>query len=136
MKRGNFKAVLGAVIIAFTFMLAGVQSGQAQTGMGDGIYTVPSGNYVSAAEANVLLTDQETMLINYLQTLTPGSQQYKIANRAVMFYKNIHGAVLDGKQIPESIMTGLHLFTTTQYGRYTKSEQIGLRQDAIELLGY
>ena len=134
MKRGNFKAVLGAVIIAFTFMLAGVQSGQAQTGMGDGIYTVPSGNYVSAAEANVLLTDQETMLINYLQTLTPGSQQYKATLRAVMYYRNILQAVMEGKQIPESIVAGLSTFTTTQYGQYSKTEKVGLKQDAIEML--
>lgn len=136
MKKGNIKAALVAVLVAFTFLLVGVNSGQAQTGLSDDLYTVPAGNYVSAANAEILLADQETLLINFLQTLTPGSQQYKTTMRAVMFYKNIRGAVIEGKQIPESILAGMNLFTTASFGQYTKTEKYGLKQDAIDLLSY
>ncbi|MCB9284935.1 MAG: hypothetical protein H6563_12735 [Lewinellaceae bacterium] len=136
MKKGNIKAALVAVLVAFTFLIVGVNSGQAQTGLSDDFYTVPAGNYVSAANAEILLADQETLLINFLQTLTPGSQQYKTTMRAVMFYKNIRGGVIEGKQIPESILAGMNLFTTASFGRYTKTEKYGLKQDAIDLLSY
>ena len=136
MKKGNIKAALVVVLVAFTFLLVGVNSGQAQTGLSDDLYTVPAGNYVSAANAEILLTDQETVLLSFLQTLTPGSQQYKTTTRALMFYRNIHAAVIEGKQIPESILNGMNLFTTASFGQYTKMEKIGLKQDAIDLLSY
>jgi hypothetical protein len=136
MKRGNLKAVFGAVLIAITFMFAGVQGGHAQTGLADGIYTVPAGNYVNSVDAEILLTDQVTVLINFLQTLTPGSQQYKTTLRAVMYYRGISSAVQLGKQVPESILSGLSLFATASFGKYTKTEQLGLKQDAIDMLSY
>ncbi|MCB9284937.1 MAG: hypothetical protein H6563_12745 [Lewinellaceae bacterium] len=136
MKKGNFKAALVAVIVAFTFLFVGVNSGHAQTGLADDLFSVPAATYVSSAEAEVLLTDQVTVLYNFLQTLTPGSQQYKTTFRATVYYRTILAAVKDGKQVPDSILTGMGMFTTAAYGLYTKPEQIGLKQDAIDMLSY
>ena len=136
MKKGNFKAALMAVLVAFTCMFVGLESGHAQTGLADDFYSVPAATYVSSAEAEILLTDQATVLYNFLQTLTPGSQQYKTVLRAAVFYRGILVAVKEGKQIPESIVSGMGKFATSAYGKYTKTEQSGLKSDAIDLLSY
>jgi hypothetical protein len=136
MRKANFQAAITAVLVSFTLLLVGVEQGHAQAGLADGIYTVPAANYVSSAEAEILLADQVTVLTNFLQTLTPGSQQYKTTLRAVMYYRSINAAVQEGKQIPESILSGMSLFATASFGKYTKTEQLGLKQDAIDMLSY
>lgn len=136
MRKAKFQAAITAVLLAFLFLFVGVERSQAQTVLGDDISTVPAANYVNSADAEILLTDQVTVLYNFLQTLTPGSQQYKVTFRAAVFYRNILIAVKEGKQVPESILTGMGMFTTAAYGQYTKPEQLGLKQDAIDLLSY
>jgi hypothetical protein len=136
MRKANFQAAITAVLVSFTLLLVGVEQGHAQAGLADGIYTVPAANYVSSADAQIILTDQLTVLVKLLQTLTPGSQQYKTTLRAVMYYRGISSAVQLGKQVPESILSGLSLFATASFGKYTKTEQLGLKQDAIDMLSY
>jgi non-canonical (house-cleaning) NTP pyrophosphatase len=53
-----------------------------------------------------------------------------------MYYRGISSAVQLGKQVPESILSGLSLFATASFGKYTKTEQLGLKQDAIDMLSY
>ena len=134
MRKAKFQAVIAAVLLTFLFLFAGIERSQAQTGMSDNFFSVPAANYVNSANAEVLLTDQVAVLFNFLQTLTPGSPQYKVAFRAAVYYRTILIAVKEGKQVPQSIVTGMGVFTTAAYGQYTKSEQSGLKADAIDLL--
>ncbi|MCB9284929.1 MAG: hypothetical protein H6563_12705 [Lewinellaceae bacterium] len=134
MRKAKFQAAIAVVLFAFLFLFAGVERGQAQTGLADNFFSVPAANYVSSANAEILLNDQVTLLHNFLLTLTPGSQQYKATLRAAIFYRNILIAVKEGKQVPQSIVSGMAIFTTTAYGQYTRTEQKGLKLDAIDLL--
>jgi hypothetical protein len=115
-------------------LFAGADRVQAQTEFTSSLYDTPTGNWVNSTEAEGILLTQINQITNLLQSLTPGTQAYKTAFRAGVYYKTIYGEVKAGKQIPESIVTGLGIFTTAVHGNAPKSEQLGLRNDAIDML--
>ncbi|MDV7396305.1 hypothetical protein RZS08_33230, partial [Arthrospira platensis SPKY1] len=85
MRKAKFKTLLVAGLSLFVLLLAGLNRAEAQAGLADNFYTVPAGSYVSSAEAEGILMDQITQLMNLLQTLTPGTQPFKATRRAGIF---------------------------------------------------
>ncbi|MCB9284931.1 MAG: hypothetical protein H6563_12715 [Lewinellaceae bacterium] len=134
MKKARFKMMLVAAFAAFA-LLFGAKDASAQ-GMSFDVYAAPTGNFISAAEADILLTSQIGTLKNVLQTLTPGTTSYKTVERAVMYYGTIQSEVGSGKDIPSSIVTGL-LYAGQDgsgYGAAGKTELMNLRTGAVDLL--
>lgn len=135
MRKVNFKTLLVSGFAAFFLLFLGMNQANAQAGLGESFYDAPAGNFVGSAEAEVILTDQVTVLKNFLATLIPGSPAYKATVRAGAFYRTILQSVVDGKQVPEAISSGTQIFTTAQYGNAPKAEQMGLKAEAIDMLG-
>ena len=136
MRKAKFRTLLVMGFAAFLLLFAGVNRAEAQAELSSSIYDLPTANWVSSTEAENLLLAQITQLTNLLQSLTPGTQAYKTAVRATVYYRTIYTEVVAGKQIPESIVVGLGTFAAAQYGEATKTEQVGLRNDAIDMLSY
>jgi hypothetical protein len=136
MRKVKFKMMLIAAISAFTLLLAGVERGHAQSNFGGDPFVLPTGNFVGAAEADVLLSQQVINLKNILVTLTPGTAAYKTVERAILYYSLIQSEVASGKDIPQSILTGLEYISIDIYGGASNLELLGLRTESIDMLDY
>jgi len=136
MKKARFKMMLVAVFAAFALVLGTKEAGAQTGGTSSGIFTPPQGNYVSPAEADVLLTTHVVNLKNLLLTLVPGTNAYKTVERAIFYYSTIHGEVLSGKDIPNSIVTSLLYVAQDPYGSASASKTalMDLRNEAIDML--
>ena len=134
MRKVKFRTLLVMGFAAFLLLFAGADRVQAQGALTTSLYSTPSGNWVSSAEAENLLLAKINQLSGLLQTLTPGTQAHKATLRAGVYYKTIHREVKIGKQIPDSIVTGLGIFASSVYGDAPQSEQYGLRNEAIGML--
>ena len=135
MKMKRFKMMLVAVIAVFALMF-GVKEAGAQSGLSDGVMTAPTGNFVSSAEADLLLTSQVAQLKNLLVTLAPGTQAYKNTERAIFYYSLIQGEIVSGKDIPLSIVTGLEYVAADSYTGATKTQLWSLRAESIDMLSF
>jgi hypothetical protein len=134
MRKSNLKALLLASFAAFFLVFTGAEKAGAQTGLADGFYSVPTGNFVSPGDAQLILSGQINTLKTFLLTLVPGSPVHKTTLRAVNFYNAILQSVNDGKQVPVAIADGTHIFTGAINGEATKAEKKGLKQQAVDLL--
>jgi hypothetical protein len=135
MRKSNLKALLLASFAACFLLFTGVEKANAQSGLTDDYYGIPAGNFVSSGDAQLILSGHVATLKNFLQTLVPGSPVHKTTLRAVNFFNAILQSVYEGKQVPESIADGTHVFTSAINGEATKTEKMGLRQQAIDMLG-
>lgn len=134
MRKANFKTLVIAGLAAFALLILGAGRAGAQSGLADNFYNAPQGTYVSSAQAEAILLDHITYLQSFVQTLTPGSPAFKATVRALGFYRQVYSSVDAGKQIPESIASGTHLFATLPYGQATKTERTNLKQEVINML--
>ena len=141
MRKTRFKMMLVAAIAAFALLFAGVERVQAQADMDDP-FALPTGNFVSAGQAEQLLAAQVASLKDFIVTLVPGTAAYKTAERAIFYYSTIQGEVGSGKDIPSSIVTGLTYVIQSNTGTTSIGTNNGpdgvelwdLRNDAIDLL--
>jgi len=136
MKKTGFRMMLVAAIAAFA-LLFGAERMQAQTGLSDGVFSLPTENFVVPAEAQVLLTTHINGLKDLLLTLTPGTQAYVDTDLSVNYYITILSEVNAGKVIPQSIVSGLYYLASDSngYGAITgKTALYVYRQQAIDLL--
>lgn len=137
MKMKRFKMMLVAAIAAFALLL-GTREANAQTsgGTSSDIFNPPAGNFIGSAEAETLLATQVFNLKNLIVTLTPGTNAYKKVERAITYYSLIQGEVESGKDIPNSIVTGLWYVSQDPYGGASayKTELMSLREEAIDML--
>jgi hypothetical protein len=141
MKKARFKMLFVAVLAVFALLFAGAENLQAQSDMDDP-FALPTGTFVSAAEAEVLLGSQVLNLKGLIVTLTPGTSAYRTTERALIYYSTIQGEVSSGKDIPNSILTSLTYMRDTETGATAftpvggpnQSELWGLRNAAIDLL--
>lgn len=132
MKR--FKTMLVALVAVFALMM-GAKEASAQGGLSDNILTPPTGNWVGTQEALSSLEQQVFNLKNILSTLTPGTTAYKTVERAVYYYDFVKVEVDSGKDIPNSIVSGLAYVGADALGGATKTELWTLRSDSIDMLG-
>ena len=137
MRKTRFKMMLVAAFAAFA-MLFGAKDAVAQTGLSEGVFSLPTGNFVNSSDAVVLLTGQVGTYKGLLETLTPGTQAYYNAERSTYYYITILNEVEAGKDIPVSIVSGLEFISadgnSDPYGGASKTVLFGYRQDAINLL--
>lgn len=134
MKMKRFKMILIAVMGAFALLL-GAGSLHAQS---DGQYVdpfeLPVGNFVGSAQAETTLGQHVVILKDLLGTLVPGTTAYATTERAIFYYSTVQGEVVSGKDIPESIVTGLGYVGTDAYGNPTYAEIMALRNESITML--
>ena len=141
MRKARFKMMLVAAIAAFALLFAGMERAQAQTDMDDP-FALPTDNFVSAVQAQQLLAAQVASLKDFIVTLVQGTAAYKTAERAIFYYSTIQGEVGSGKDIPNSIVTGLTYVIQSNTGTTSMGTNNGpdgvelwdLRNDAIDLL--
>ena len=127
--------MLVAAFAAFA-LLFGAKEAVAQAGLSFDVYAAPTGNFLSPAEANLLLTSHVATLKNVLVTLTPGTNAFKTMERTVVYYSQIQAEIGSGKNIPGSISSGL-IFVGHEgsgYGTVTKTELMTLRSESIDIL--
>jgi hypothetical protein len=135
--------MLIAAITAFGLLFAGVERVQAQDA-NDPFGSVPTGNFVTPAEAELILAGHVSSMKGVLSTLLPGTNSYAVAERAVVYFNIIQVEVTNGKDVPQSILDGLYFIQNyqTDYGPIALSnaggasqlDLIGLRNQAINLL--
>lgn len=141
MKKARLKMMFVAVLAVFALLFAGAGTLQAQADMDDP-FALPTGNFVTPAQAESMLGGQVLNLKNLIVTLTPGTSAYKAAERAIFYYSTIQGEVGSGKDVPYSIVTGLTYVIQSNTGSTSLKETggpnsvelWGLRNDAISLL--
>jgi hypothetical protein len=138
MRKANFKTLLAGLMVAFAFLLAGVQSGYAQSSLSTkatGVYA-PLGKYtfVSSTEAEAVLTSQTDALAAFVQTLTPGTPAYNQTQRAIMYYRTILTGVVTGKNVDQAIFDGIRMFSTPPFAGASQTEKMNLRNEAINML--
>jgi len=136
MKKTRFKMMLVAVFAAFALLLGTKDAGAQTGGTSSDVFTPPSGNFVSAGEADVLLTSHVANLKNLIVTLVPGTNAYKTVERAIFYFSTIQGEVGSGKDIPNSIVTSLLYVAQDPYGGASaiKGELENLRNQAVDML--
>ena len=134
MKMKRFKTMLVALIAVLALTL-GAERVHAQSDLQSAdLFALPTGAFVSAAEADVLLSGQIEQLKNLLSTLTAGTQAYITTEQAVIYYDLLRVEIASGKAIPESIVYGLSFISSDAYGGATYSDLLVLRTDSIGLL--
>ncbi|MBK8490768.1 MAG: hypothetical protein IPL49_07705 [Saprospirales bacterium] len=137
MKKGNFKVALSALLFLCIFLMIGVGKGQAQglaTSTQPELYGALKTSFVSSSEAQVLLEAHMVQINNLLQSLPQGSPAYQVAYRASVYYRTVLQSVIGGKNVSNSIMDGIGMFTSTYFAGASYSEKLGLRQESINLL--
>ncbi|MBK7410624.1 MAG: hypothetical protein IPJ40_22735 [Saprospirales bacterium] len=137
MRKRNLKAAFVVMLVAFTFLFAGVQYGHAQ-GLATNTQPALCGplktSFVSSSEAQVLLEAHMVQINNLLQSLPQGSPAYQVAYRSSVYYRTVLQSVIGGKNVSNSIMDGIGMFTSTYFAGASYSEKLGLRQESINLL--
>lgn len=133
MRKARIKMMLVAAVTAVALLFAGASSLQAQTITGEDPFYPPTGNFVTPAEAEVILTGQVASLKGLLETLTPGTQAYILTERSLYYYITILNEVAAGKNIPVSIVAGLGYVSADDNG-ITSAELLGYKQDAVTML--
>ena len=136
MKMKRFKMMVVAVV-AVSAMLLSTGNTFAQT-MSDGVWAevfeLPTGTFVSQAEAEALLTDRIVTLKGVLETLTPGTQAYKSAELSLEYYDVINVEITNGKDVPNSIVHGLGMVAQDVIDAPNQTQLMGLRTESISLL--
>jgi hypothetical protein len=97
-------------------------------------FELPVGNFVGSAQAETTLGQQVVVLKDLIATLVPGTAAYKSAERAVFYYSTVQSEVVSGKDVPNSIVTGLKYVGEDAYGGATYSELLALRNESILML--
>ena len=143
MRKARFKMVLAGLFATLTLMLLAVGSGQAQGlstsitpkagGTNNGTVAAPL-NYLTAPQAMSVLENHTTALKIFLGTLIPGTQAYKTVETSYTYYNMIWSSLLSGKNVPDSIQTGLTLFQYPDYVNTPTSQIQALYAEALELL--
>jgi len=138
MRKANFKTFLAGLLVAFAFLLAGVQSSYAQSTLSskaNGIYA-PLGKFafVSSTEAEGILESHISALASFVQTLTPGTPAYNQTQRAIIYHRAILEGVVTGKNVEQSIYTAINLFSTPLFQGATQTEKLNLRNESINML--
>ena len=135
MKKVNFKNVLMTLMVAFTFLFVGVGTGNAQTGLAQGLYSPASGTFVSSDQAGVVLAGTIQDMGDLLQTISPGSSVYTSTARQAIYYKGIMMEINAGHSVAESIGTGLtYLNDAAGYGEVPRNTLASMKQEAITVL--
>lgn len=144
--------MLIAAVAAFGLLMAGPERVQAQStnSATDAalLLSLPTGNFVGATEADVILAAQVSTLKGMLGTLTPGTSGYAVAERAAVYFNTLQMDIAGGKDVPQAILDGLifiqhyestspaagGVFTGIASSTASLSELLGLRSQAIDLL--
>ena len=111
----------------------------AQTGLTDGFYAVPQGNFVPVSVALIRLDNALQALKIEMEALPPGSHDFLLTEVKYIYFDNIRTILLDGKgtnsaAVAAAIAGGLHIFSTDLYGNYSKQIKGQIKQSAIDLL--
>jgi len=139
MRKANFLTILSAIMLVFVFLLGSAEYGQAQSNVSSTatpkeLYGAPKGYFVSASEAEALLSAHVLSLKVYMESLPPGSQAYQVAYRASAFYRTIWYSIKDGNEVPAAIMAGAGVFGSVYFDGASYTEKLNLRQAAISML--
>lgn len=137
MRKANFKTLLAATLVVFAFLLGAnrVQAQSVSTGATGGLYAYPAKvTFVSASEAEDILTVHVDALKAYVNSLPQGSPAYLVGYRASVYYRAILQSVQGGKNVPDAVVDGLGMFLTEYFNGASYSEKLGLRQEAIGML--
>lgn len=145
MRKARFKMMLVGAVTAVALLFAGVNGLHAQTDTQDPFGSLPSGNFVGAAEAVNILTGHVVSVKGVLATLTPGTASYLTTERAVLYYDYLKVEIENGKDIPNSILEALGFVATYQSDSYPSGsgiqsaatpivQLVSLRDDAINML--
>jgi hypothetical protein len=136
MKKVNFKKVLMALSIALTFLFLGVEQASAQSlsnTSGSGLYALPQADFVSVAEAQVLL---EAKLVELKADLgTPGLPQ-SLLNAMLKeynFYGMVDSEIKNGNTVPKAILAATFGIQSDAHGAVPAVAQ-QLRDDVVDLL--
>lgn len=135
MKKVNFKMVLMALSVMFTFLFVGVGTASAQQATDQGIYAPAPGNFMNTDEAGVTLLQQIDVLGNQLGNYDPGTPLYNSTRRQALYYRGIYMELQNGNSVAASIGLGFfNLNDTNGNGDLSKVQLYDLRQQAIDLL--
>jgi hypothetical protein len=138
MKKVNFKKALMAFMVAFTFLVLGMGTANAQSDavVGD-LYSPVQGNFVNSDQANVILLATIEDLGTVLEGLQPGSPLYISTRRQALYYRGIYMDLQSSGDVAASIGTGLShvtIMTDGSNGPIATSVLLALRQGAVDLL--
>jgi len=106
MKKVNFKKVLMTLMVAFTFLFVGVSTSNAQSMIGQDIYSPAQGTFVNNDQAGVTLLATIEGLGNSLALLQPGTPIYTSTRRQALYYRGIYQDLLNSNNVAARIGTG------------------------------
>ena len=139
MRKANFKTLFAALLVVFTFLLAGMGTVQAQnsvsSGPTGGLYGFPAKvTFVGSTQAQSIVTAHLDAIKAYMVTLPVWSPAYNTAYRATVYYRSVLDGLKGGKNVGNSIMDGVGMFLTDYFSAASYAEKLGLRQESIGLL--
>lgn len=122
-----------------TFLLAGLslfthsQTLQAQTTLSGGIFSMPTENFVSPAEALVRLDNALVPIKIALEGAQQGTQAYRDMEAKYDLYNGAINDITGGKGVAQSIYDGMILIGTDKY-QLSKQTLLQYRTEIINLL--
>jgi len=135
MKRKSSKRIFPKILAFGSLLLAMLFLGTSQaSAQSDELYKVPTGDFLTQAQAEPILVAQVDGLRNALKSMTPGTPSYQSTNRKAVFFGTILQSVRDGNEVAQAIAKGTHIFSTVMYGEGTMPEKLAIKQEAVEML--
>ena len=142
MRKVKFKMMGIALATTIALMFLGIGSGQAQSAISSAFTPPGSPNspswtgviFVSSSEALDILEDHCAVLKDFLITLTPGTQAYHTAETNQFFYEGIRTGIHSGKNVEESILGAMVLFSQPEFVDTPQFQQIDLYEESTDLL--
>jgi len=127
-------ALFGILLVGLSVFNSGQLKAQSLSpSVGQDLFTLPAGNFVSAPVALERLDARIVFLKGQLAGLQEGTPQYKAVYAQYIYYNTIRNAVAEGKTIPQSIVEGLTAVSTDVFS-LSRETLLQYRTEAINLL--